>query len=87
MCTTNNTQKFSANKVPLLSLRASAAWIVVDALPSRLRSSRVSIRSVFQMSERSVTFTSLKDCTVSSISLAPRARVSCKENVCVYYVW
>ena len=47
--------KHARTNIPLDSLRASAAWMVVAALASKLRSSKVSTRSVFQIKERSVT--------------------------------
>mmetsp|Transcript_64484 Transcript_64484/g.120843 ORF Transcript_64484/g.120843 Transcript_64484/m.120843 type:complete len:223 (+) Transcript_64484:312-980(+) len=61
---------------PLLSVRRFAACMVAAALASRLRSSRVSIRSVFQIRLRSSVFTSLNFATTASIFVAPSASTS-----------
>mmetsp|Transcript_29437 Transcript_29437/g.90071 ORF Transcript_29437/g.90071 Transcript_29437/m.90071 type:complete len:209 (-) Transcript_29437:1131-1757(-) len=61
---------------PRDSLRASAACMVAAALGRRLRSSRLSTRSVFQMRERSLRPTSLKDLTTASILVLPSASES-----------
>ena len=46
---------------PLAALRLAAEGTVASAWPSRLSNSRVSIRSVFHTSVRSLTLTSAKD--------------------------
>mmetsp|Transcript_22014 Transcript_22014/g.62561 ORF Transcript_22014/g.62561 Transcript_22014/m.62561 type:complete len:210 (-) Transcript_22014:1124-1753(-) len=68
--------KSSRACAPRDSLRASAACMVQAAFDSRFCSSRVSMRSEFQISERSSTLMSAYSLTISSILTLPSARVS-----------
>mmetsp|Transcript_9361 Transcript_9361/g.24036 ORF Transcript_9361/g.24036 Transcript_9361/m.24036 type:complete len:210 (-) Transcript_9361:1353-1982(-) len=72
--------KSSLEWAPLLSFLCSAECMVMAALMSRFSSSSVSIRSVFQTSDLSLTLMSLKAATHWSTALQPSSRVSWVRN-------
>mmetsp|Transcript_18551 Transcript_18551/g.47703 ORF Transcript_18551/g.47703 Transcript_18551/m.47703 type:complete len:222 (+) Transcript_18551:425-1090(+) len=74
--TSSRSGKFSCAWAPRDSWRASAEWISWEAWLRRFSSSRVSMRSVFQIRLRSVTPTSLYFFMISSTISLPFSRSS-----------
>mmetsp|Transcript_97636 Transcript_97636/g.226399 ORF Transcript_97636/g.226399 Transcript_97636/m.226399 type:complete len:222 (+) Transcript_97636:202-867(+) len=84
-CTSSRSGKFSCACAPRDSFRASAAWISWAAWLIKFSSSRVSMRSVFQIMERSEMPTSLYFVMISSTTPLPLARSSAFRYTGAYF--
>src|SRR5665213_4389485 len=78
--TSSRSGKSSRACAPRLSVRLTAASMVTTACSIRLANSSVSIRSEFQISDRSLTWTSLMPSWTSWMSLEPSSSTSPVRN-------